>query len=61
MTIKFFSSKESEETCIMYSKIDNIEVMMGSKTDKIIEEIFHSFLRFFTKIPKIFRRINERK
>ena len=41
----------------MYSKSDNIEVMMGNKTDKIIEDRFD----FLTKIPKKFRRINERK
>ena len=45
MTISFFSSKNSEETCTMYSKSDNIEVMMGSETDEIIEELFDSFLQ----------------
>ena len=52
MTIKFFSSKESEETCIMYSKSDNIEVMMDSKTDKIIEEMFFVFFMLFYKDTK---------
>ena len=47
----------SEEYPTMYSKGDKIEVMMGNKTDKIIEDRFD----FFTKIPKKFRRINERK
>ena len=45
MAISFFSSKNSEETCTMYSKSDNIEVMMGSETDEIIEELFDSFLQ----------------
>ena len=45
MAINFFSSKNSEETCTMYSKSDNIEVMMGSETDEIIEELFDSFLQ----------------
>ena len=42
MTINFFSSKDFEETHTMYSKSNNIEVMMGNETDKIIEELFDS-------------------
>ena len=45
MAINFFSSKDSEETRIMYSPSDNIEIMIGNETDKIIEERFHSFLQ----------------
>ena len=40
-----FSSKNSEETCIMYSKSESIEVMMGNETDKIIEDLFDSLLQ----------------
>ena len=40
MTINFFSSKDSEETRIMYSLSDNIEIMMGSEIDEIIKELF---------------------
>ena len=29
MSIKFISSKDSNETCIMQTKSDNIEIMMG--------------------------------
>ena len=29
----------------MYSKSDNIEIMKGSETDKIIEELFESLLQ----------------
>ena len=29
----------------MYSKSENIEVMMGNETDKIIEELLDSFLQ----------------
>ena len=43
MAISFFSSKDSEETSTMYSKSDNIEVMMGNETDKINEDPFDSF------------------
>ena len=45
MAIKFFYSKDSEETHIMHSKSENIEVMMGNKTNEIIEELFDSFLQ----------------
>ena len=41
MTIHFFSSKDSEETYTMYSKSDNIEVMIGRDTDKIIEDLLN--------------------
>ena len=49
MTINFFSSKDSEETRIMYSPSDNIEVMLGNETDKIIEDLFDSFLQRYQK------------
>ena len=49
MTINFLSSKNSEETSTMYSKRDNIEVMIGSETDKIIEDLFDSFLQRYHK------------
>ena len=42
MVIKIFPLKNSEETCTMYSKSDNIEVTMGSEANKIIEELFYS-------------------
>ena len=32
MAINFISSKDSKETCTMYSKSDNIEIMIGSET-----------------------------
>ena len=49
MAINFFSSKDSEETCTMYSKSDNIEVMIGSETDEIIEDLLNSFLQRYQK------------
>ena len=45
MAINFFSAKDSEETRIMYSPSDNIEIMMGSERDEIIEELFKSLLQ----------------
>ena len=45
MTINFISSKDSKETCITHAKSDNIEVMIGNKTDEIIKECFNSLLQ----------------
>ena len=46
MAINFISSKEdSTETRNMRTKSDNIEIMMGSETDEIIEELFKSLLQ----------------
>ena len=50
MTIELFSSKDSEETCTVYSSSDRIEVMMGSETDEITEEFFDSFDQRYQKI-----------
>ena len=41
MKINFVSSKDdSDETRIMSTWSDNIEIMMGSETDDIINELF---------------------
>ena len=45
MEINFISSKDSNETLIMRTKSNNIEIMMGNETDEIIEEIFESLLQ----------------
>ena len=44
MSINFISSKDSDETCDTYSKSNYIEIMVGSETDEIIEELFKSLL-----------------
>ena len=49
MAINFFSSKYSEEIRIMYSPSDNMEIMLGNETDKIIEDHFDSFLQRYQK------------
>ena len=41
----FISSKDSDETCTMHTKSDNIEIMMDSETDEIIKELFKSLLQ----------------
>ena len=45
MTINFISSKDSNETPTMHTKSNNVEIMMGSETNEIIEELFKSFLQ----------------
>ena len=45
MAINFISSKDSDETRTMHTKSNNIEIMIGSETDKTIEDLFKSFLQ----------------
>ena len=45
MVINVFSSKDPEETHSMYCDSDNIDVLMGDKTDKIIVDVFDSSLQ----------------
>ena len=45
MAINFFSQKVFQKTHTMHSKSDNIEILIGNETDKIIEELFESFLQ----------------
>ena len=50
MAINFVSSKPcSDKTRIMHSKSDNIEIMIGSETDEVIEELFKSLLQRYQK------------
>ena len=43
--INFISSKDSGETRTTDTKSNNIEIMVGSKTDDVIKELFESFLQ----------------
>ena len=45
MSINFISSNSSDETHNMCTKSDNIEIMMGSETDEITDELFESLLQ----------------
>ena len=45
VSIKFISSKDSNETRIMHRWGDNIEIMTGIATDDIIDELFISLLQ----------------
>ena len=54
MRINFISFKDTGEIHTMNSKSDNVEIMMGSETEDIIDELFETFLQKN-------RRRNERK
>ena len=45
MAINFISSKDSDKSHTMHAKSNNVEIMMGSETNEIIE----SFLNLFCK------------
>ena len=49
MKIDFISSRDSKETRTMYTKSDNVKIMMGNETDEIIEELFESLLKRYQK------------
>ena len=49
MAINFFSPKDFEETRTLYSSSDNIEATIVIETDKIIEDLFDSFLQRYQK------------
>ena len=44
IVIKFISSKDTDEKGVMHSKSDNIEIMIYTKADEVIEERFVSLL-----------------
>ena len=44
ISINFISSKDSHETRNMHTKSDNIEIIMGSETNDITEELRESLL-----------------
>ena len=45
MAINLISSKDSDETRTMHTKSNNLEIMIRSETDEIIEHLFESFLQ----------------
>ena len=60
MAINFNSSKKDpDETCTMHTKSDNIEIMMGSETDEIIEELSESLLKRYREWLEESMRGNE--
>ena len=49
MSINFISSKDSDETGNMHTKINNREIMTGNQTDEIIEKHFWSLFKNYQK------------
>ena len=45
MKIKFISSLDDDEFHEMYTKSDNVEIMSGTETSDVINELFKSFFR----------------
>ena len=45
MQVNFTFSKDSEETRAMHTKSHNIEIIMGSENNDIIEELCESLLQ----------------
>ena len=45
MKIKFISSLDDDEFREMYTKSDNVEIMSGTETSDVINELFKSFFR----------------
>ena len=49
MLIDFISFKDFDETCNMYTKGNNIEIMVGSETDKSLKNFLNLFCEDITK------------
>ena len=45
MAINLISSKDSDETPTMHTESNNVEIMIGSETDEIINDLFETFLQ----------------
>ena len=59
MAINFISSKNSDETHTMHAKSDNVEIIMGSETNEIIEELFQSLLQRYQEGLEESMRVSE--
>ena len=54
--VNFISLKpSSDETRIMYTRSDNVEIMFGDDNDDIIEQLFESLLQKKTYMKKTYR------
>ena len=45
MATNYISSKDSDETRTMHRKSNNVEIMISSNTDEIIEDLFEFFCK----------------
>ena len=59
MQINFISSKDSNGTSNMHTKSDNIEIIIGSKTNDILGELCESLLRNYQKSLEESMRVSE--
>ena len=50
MATNFTSSKDSDKTRTMHAKSNNVEIMMVSEANQIIEEVFKSFLQRYQEM-----------
>ena len=56
MKIKFLSSRDRNEKCLMHPEKDNKETMIDTDTDKTTEELFSSlFHRYKTGLKESMR------
>ena len=53
MHVKCISSRDTEETCVLYVWSDNVSIIQGIDIDDIIKEIFRSFLCHYQQELKI--------
>ena len=56
MSINSISSKGSNETRTMQTKSDNIEIMIGSETNEIIEKLFKFLLQRYQEKEESMKR-----
>ena len=49
MAINFISFKDSDQARTMHTKSNNVEIIVGGETNKIIEETFESYLQLYQK------------
>ena len=58
MSINLISSKDSNETRNIHPKSNNIEIVVGSETDEIIDELFQSLFAKISRSEFIFDSVN---
>ena len=58
MAINFISSKDYDKTRTIHTKSDNTEMIIGSETDEITEELFNSLLqRYQNGLDELIREV----
>ena len=49
VSFNFISFDDSNEVCILHTKSDNVEIMMGDKTDDILKNLLNLFSKNIKK------------